>query len=401
MMTLTKSIPMIVNVALLFATLSLPAAADSVRLQVLVTSDRTKAEGTAAQLEAAGAGPAVIQESHGQYKVQSKPYESIAEANFAKPALRGAGFTDVFIATEPQTEPQSGTGAKASVPTPQVFGEAVPSIVTQSTFDQLKIDFKTAKTSRKGPKITPQQEELDDKKAPERELFAKASGYWKKSQTTAALESFGAYIRRFPNSDQVAKAKLMRAYWLNETSDTVAARQQFEAVMKDHAAQPEAGEAALRIAYLLLRQKSDGDALRLFHAIASGKYPCTEDVRAEAMLRTAALFHRGKDLDRADACYAAISTAFADENIKAFAGMQRAALAMEKAWNQKGTFGQARELCDQVLTKHPNADKATRATVSLMKLETLCYEKKYAEAVALEKTITAEASGTQIGRRCL
>lgn len=354
-----------------------------VRLQAIATADAAKAEAVASSLNRLGAGPAIIQNVNGISKVLTKAYASVAEANFAKPALRGSGYLDVFAVV---TEDARGSG--------EVFGE-VPSIVTDATFDQMKNDFILAKPLRSGDKITTTQELLDDNVIPELVLYEKCMAYWKKSHAGAAIESLQTFISRFPDSQEVAKIKLMRAYWLMELSNLHGARQQLVAVTTEHSTQVESGEAELRLGYLQIRDRAYAEALRTFHGLASGNLPSAPEVRVEAMLRTAALFHRGKDGDKADQCYAAIEQVIAHPDAKAFAAMQRTGLALERAWSGKGTLQQARKLGETMLMNFPGAPKSVRATASLMVIETMCYQKEFQAVVNMEPSVMDEVRGTR------
>src|SRR5690606_32518710 len=119
-----------------------------------------------------------------------------------------------------------------------------------------------------------------------------------------------------------------------------------------------------------------------------------DDVRAEAVLRTAALFHRGKDLDSAKACYEVVLQSFKDSTIRSFAQVHLAGLTLEQAWNSKATFEEARLQCDKVLAQYPDAPSAIRATAALMALVTLCYAGKDDEVLSREETVLRESNGT-------
>jgi TolA-binding protein len=209
------------------------------------------------------------------------------------------------------------------------------------------------------------------------------------------MAAFDAFCQRFPASPQVAQAKLKKAYWLVKKGDVQAAEAQFERVAAEHAGQAEAGEATLRLGYLLLRQEKEAQALSCFYSVAAAKVKASEEVRVEAILRTAALYHRGHDLDAAMQAYDVIAQGATSAEARAFAEMQQAGLWLEKAWNQKASFGQARAKCDQVLERYPQANKAIRATAAVMALETLAYERDFPGMLKREKAFLDEFAQTE------
>jgi len=362
------------------------ASTAGVRLQVLATGDSSKAEATAAQLNRLGNGPALVREASGLFKVFTREYDSTAEANFARPALKGAGYLDLFAVAEGEANTSNSTTG---------FGGSVPSIVMNATFDQLTNDFVIAKPLRTEPRITSAQEGLNDEAISESLLFKKCMAYWKKSHADSAINSIQVYVRRFPTSPNVAKAKVMRAYWLLEMPNVKGALEQFTSVSLEHPFAQEASEANLRVGYVQLKSQEYAKALRTFHSVASTTAPCSAEVRGEAILRTAALFHRGKDHDWADQCYELAEQAISAPEAKAFAAMQRTAIALEKAWNGKGTFTQARSKGEAMLSTYASAPKSIRSTTALMVVETFCYEKNFVGAVNKEASILTEVSGTR------
>lgn len=359
------------------------------RLQVLVTSSADNAAKTVARLNAAGYATAVSRptDDGSLYRVLTGEYATRAEANFAKPALRGIGFNDVFAVDEaPATEKAQGVQ-------PAVFGDSLPSVATTSEFKRLPLDFKVGKGRAKSDRITKELEKTSDSAASEKQLLKKVNGWWRSSQAEKAIASCDVYTQRFPQSPKAAHVKLKRAYWLLEADRDEEAKAQFTAVGVEHPDAVETGEAALRLAYLMLLEKGrDAEALGTFRAVASGTFPATSEVRMEAMLRSAALFHRGKDLDMAMQAYEAIARIADNDEIKALAEMQCAGLDMELAWNGKSTFKSARARCEQLLEKYPNAHSSTRATAALMGLETHAYEKDYDKLLEKSDAFLAEFS---------
>lgn len=140
--------------------------------------------------------------------------------------------------------------------------------------------------------------------------------------------------------------------------------------------------------------KDYGTALRQFNSVASGEVPAEPDVRLEAMLRSAALFHKGKDRQSAATYYEAISKGTQDPTIRTFAEMQVAGLTLEMAWNGKATFADARRKCDALLNLDQDAPKAVRATAAIMALETLAYEKNFDAIIQRESATMKLTDGT-------
>ena len=246
----------------------------------------------------------------------------------------------------------------------------------------MRIDFETQKKPFERPVMTEQLRNLDPATAGESDLFNKAMAFREQSETDEAISTFESFIVRFPLSPKLAKAKLMRGYWLNKKKDYKSAREQFEAITKEHPNQQEAGEAHLRCAYLMLLDKRpDPEVLQRFLPVANGSIPAEDEVRLEAMLRCAALYYKGKDLETADAAYLAIENATKDPNAQAFAEMQRAGILLEMAYNGKRPYSDSRSLCDDLVKKFPNVNIQIRSTASLMALESLAREENYEEVI--------------------
>lgn len=360
------------------------------RLQVLCTGDQARAEAAAAALAKAGYGPAQLQNSPQGIKVLTRAFDSYAEANFAKPALRQLGFEGAFAVSEPQ--PKS---AGASVK--NLEGRAFAFAAAGAKRPPAPPAPPAPATSPAVPGNAEALRALDDATAPETELLHKAArAFTAKEDSPKALAAADAFLRRFPQSDKAPAVKMMRAHWLLKSDDAAGARAQFEAVAAAHGDRPEGGEAHLRCAYLMVREKApDAEVLRRFHRVASAQVAASPEVRLEAMLRCAALYHRGRDLDTAEAAYAVIEQTAAEADTKAFARMQRAGLLLEKAHNGKATYGDARAACDDVVSRFPEADRSTRATAALMAIETLAYERRYADVLTRANAFLAQFDDTE------
>lgn len=308
--------------------------------------------------------------------------------------MRQLGFEGAFAVSEPQ--PKSAGAAAAAT---AVFGDVGASV---KNLEGRAFEFATAGVKHPpAPPAAPGAIEalraLNDATAPETELLHKAArAFTAKEDAPKALAAADAFLRRFPQSDKAPAVKMMRAHWLLKSDDAAGARAQFEAVAAAHADRPEGGEAHLRCAYLMVREKApDAEVLQRFHRVASAQMAASPEVRLEAMLRCAALYHRGRDLDTAEAAYAVIEQTAADAETQAFARMQRAGLLLEKAHNGKATYGDARAACDDVAVRFPEAAKSTRATAALMAIETLAYERRYADVLTRANAFLAQFDDTE------
>lgn len=353
------------------------------RLQVLSTSDHDKAESVSDHINKLGLGPASVKNVGNLYKVQTKIYSSLAEANFVKPKLLAAGYGDAFCVKDESD--------RKTISTP----EGALSVISSKDFTQLEREIISETIKREYPKITDAQEKLNNREISENELFAKAMGYWKKSHVQSAISAFETYVSRFPQSYRASKANLMVGYWHLTAGNQEAAKSKFVSIKRDNVGRVEEGEATLRLAYMALNAKHEPEALSLFRAIVYGEVTSSNENRAEALLRLAALYHRGKDHEASEALYTKISQTSSDVNVKAYAEMQIAGLTLEQAWNGKKKFEEARSKCDTLLLAYPTAEKSIRATCALMSLETLCYEKKYGQAVERKETLLNEFIGAK------
>lgn len=342
------------------------------RLQVFVTGDKDKAEQLVSELDKTGYGPAAAVPSAdgARFRVLTRAYDSYAEANFEKPRLAGLGYRDAFAVEEERAESSSKPNT--------VFAD-VPSITRGKRFAGLQLDFHPKPVLSEAVALDDSLAKLDNQSASETALFNKCLALRTFGTVEAGVAALDVFLARFPDSPDAARAKLMKGYWMIRADRPDAARAQFETVVAAHPNRVEAGEAALRVGYLLIKSKTpDAAVLKQFLQVARGHLPATDEVRCEAMLRCAALYHRGKDLDTAEAAYRQIERfASGDPEVQAFAGMQTAGILLEKSWNGKATFAQAREACDDVLARFPDANRQVRATAALMAMETLCYEKDF------------------------
>jgi hypothetical protein len=226
--------------------------------------------------------------------------------------------------------------------------------------------------------------------------MAKLSGFSDVKDAEEALSAIDAFTARFGSSKKLAAVKLQRAHWLLKKGSTEAASEQFDKVASEHAGQVEAGEAQLRGAYLGIRmKKAEAETLQRFKKVAKAKVASTPQVRLEAMMRCAALYHRAKDLDTAQAAFLAVAQASSDPEMQAYAKMEAAAITLEKAWNSKATFAEARQQADKIVADFPQVNKHTRATAALVALETLAYEKNYAQVLAREEAFVKEFAQTE------
>lgn len=260
----------------------------------------------------------------------------------------------------------------------------------------VQIDLDKTKRSVAHVELTPELRKLDNNNAAETDLQKKVFAYSDPKDADEALPAIDAFIKRFERSEKLAAVKLARGYWLLKKQDKKSAIEQFEAVARDHKDRPEAGDAELRCGYLSISEKKpDGEVLNRFRKVANGQVASTPQVRLEAMLRCAALYHKAKDLETAEAAYLAIANATNDAEVKAFAQMQVAAITLEKACNGKASFAQARQLCDEVVARFPEVNKHTRATAALMAVETYAREKNYPQVLAREASYMQQYSQSE------
>lgn len=352
------------------------------RLEVLTTPDRQKAQAAASQLDSQGYGPMEVRQSGDKFQVLTKAYESVAEANLVKPRLLGADFLKTRLVTE--ADGQSSASAQS------VFGDI--SGMSQA----LKQPVPAPKAVAPGPKLTPELRAVDNSAASQEQLLGKMYGLSNAKDGAEALQAAEAFLKRFPGSERAVAVKMARAHLLDKKKDYEKAFEQFADVAREHAGKPEAGEAELRCGFEAIHlKKPDAEVLGHFRKVASGQVTCTPQVRLNAMVRCAALYHKGRDLDTAQAAYQAVFDTAADMQTRANAKMQLAAITLEKARSKKATYAQARQLCDEMLKEFPDADKAVRATAGLMVVETLAYEKEFAKVLERESAYLEEFKGTR------
>ena len=359
----------IVAIALLVI-ISLPVSAQTpTRIQVLFTPNISEAESMVAKINNMGYGPGEIRAVEGGYKVLTCLYDSYAEANFAKSKLKGMGYTDAFSVREESKSKQNVIGNPESV-------------IASKDFTRLPIDFETSKRVINRPEMTDELYSVDNNLASEEVLFRKCRAFSDAEEADKALDCIAAFLRRFPDSSNIARVEIIQAYWYLKKGDRKTALEKFKEVAEKYTDKTESGEANLRCAYLMRKAGEPIEkVLQRFKLVAAGEVPSEPDVRVDAMLRCAALYHKGRDIDTAEEVYKAIEKITPDPEVKAFAQMHRAGILMEKAWNDKGTFADCRNLCDDLLARYPKVNKQTRATAALMAMESLCYEDNYKGAV--------------------
>lgn len=359
------------------------------KIQVGLYSDAGKAQSVLKQLNDLGYGPAAV-EAHSQgSKVFTKTYPSYAEANFAKPDLRNAGFPDAFIVSgKPQDDPSAATKSVAAQEL---------KLTAKSDFSTVKIDFKTlgdAVTSAPTAQAVSaerashfsQREQLravPNESASESQLADKVLLRGKRSDSADIVAAADVFIKRYPASTKIAEIKLKRGYWLITNKQRPEAKQQFSDILKDYPGTLQAGDASVRLGYLLVEEPGQNvAALEKFRDVASGKIPASDANRVDAIMRCAALYHRGKDLEGSKQLYLQIENQPSiPEEVRAFAMLQRAGLEMELAWNEKSTFAESRAVTDELLKKFPNVNKQTRATASIIGLESYVHEGDYDKAI--------------------
>lgn len=250
---------------LAWATLSMGGT--PTRLQVVATEDGAKADLIVQQVNSLGVGPAIIDKTGSYFKVRTKEFSSYDEAVLAKPKLKEAGFGDAFPVSEFA-----------------VNFDMMDRRIEQDESEDL-LDTRV--------EFTDKLRRLNNKTASESGLFQKVNSKRDSSDAAEAIAVCDVFLRRFPKSKHVPRVKLVRTYWLVNQERQDEARESFRKIASAHSKTTEGGEAALRLAYIMLR---DGDpdekVLNQFLDIASGKIRSSPEVRKAAILRTDSLYHR-------------------------------------------------------------------------------------------------------------
>lgn len=340
------------------------------RLQVAAVGEKEKAVSVANELDNMGFGPAEILSAGSLFKVLTRTYDSYAEANFAKQKIRALGFKDAFAIQE-----VSGNNSP-------IMGAPIANEKSINS-GRVKIDFHKKDNVTDSSRNVPDHiKKINNNLADELDLFNKAVALYQTNDADEAIGVLDAFIKRFPDAGKLSQAKSMRGHWLLKNNDLAGAKKQFEEIAIQHPDKPEAGEAILRCGYIMILEKQDdSDILKKFLSVARGEIKADDNVRIEAMMRCAALYHKGKDLDTAEAAYKAIEDATKDIELQSFAQMQRAGILLEKAYNGKIPYYQARQICDDLLRRFPKADIQTRSTAALMAIESLSREGNYQEVL--------------------
>lgn len=382
-MIIKKLMKVLSGVVLAVVLVSNVTAQTPTRLQVIFTPDRTKAEAVASHLNNSDFGPAEVLATGDGFKVRTKIYNSYAEAAFAKPSVRAIGYQDAYPVSEPSSQ-----SAEAPFNTTSL-------LLTEKSLKQMSFGFQVARPSIERPELTDELKFLDNGTAPADQLLQKAKAFRYRSQANDAIAAFDAFVQRFPARPEVSEARMKKAYWLAEVGNREEAAKEFEQIASDYSTAPLAGEANMRMAYLALANGgNDTGALKMFLKVASGEIPSTSEARIESMIRCAALYHRAHDLATAASAYDTIAKSTSNQEIQAFAKMQKAGIILELARNDKATYERVRETCLDVLDNYPDANRQTRSTAALMHLESYCYEHDFETAYSLKEKYSEEFEGT-------
>ncbi len=380
-----------ITLAAMFMSASI-AFAGPTRLQVFVTGDAGKAKSLVTQLNDNGFGPAVAEASaDGKlHRVYTMTYGSLAEANFAKSKLAAIGFSDAFADEVKGASPadSSRTGGLTGV---DVDRKSLGLSLSGSQSNQAKRNETGAKALDLKQVQKRRAELLNIDKAL---LGKKVMQYYRAKDLDGTVAAIDYYIEVLPTGKWVPDFKLMKANILLDI-DVALATAQYSDIIQNHADNPAAGDAALRMAYLELKPGgSESDALALFRGIASGDVEARPETQLEALMRLGAMYQRGRDRDNALATFQEAEGVASDPEVKAYASLQQAGLLLEKSWNGTATFAQAQAVCDSIPNKYPDVASDVLATASLMGIECSVYTKNYNDALKRGEKFRSEFSNT-------
>jgi TolA-binding protein len=376
-------------IVVVLALLSGSVPANVTRLQVFSSATLEGAERSAARIEKAGMGPALVQASDDGtlYRVYTKTFDSKAEANFARTDLAAIGYLDAYAVSLPADRVASRQVNLNTLKLPKVKEKKL----------HQKLGLQLRATAEKPSNViargrSGKRPEL--KSDGEMDLYNYAQALSADAYHKEAHAAYADLLAKYPTSQYASKAELRLAYLCQAEGDTEGARHHFTRIATDHPNTPECAEALLRLGYFALSQGKEAQALKAFHRVAFECVDAAPVVRLEAATRAAALYHRGRDLETADHLYRLIEQAAGDEKTRAFAALQCVGLTLERAWNGKKTFADARTEADAVLANYPRADKSVRATAAVIAIETHMYEGDPQSALKREAAFIREFKGT-------
>lgn len=357
-------------------------ALSGTKIQVFATKDKQNADRTAQKVDELDLGPATVEYDGQLYKIATREFSTLAEANLNRPRLFSGGFTDVFAVT-------SNTGGSAV----KNHLADLPSIAAATSINAQAFDFEIHYSPL--PLKTVINLQKNNNRSQQDSEFLSVLNTLHNNPTEAAQE-LQKFINRSVDPNQKAIAELKRAYWLVKV-DNMKAHEAFSIVAIKYPRMSASGEATLRMAYLKLRENNAYGAFADFRAVATGGVTAEPEVKLEAILRLAALCHRGRDLGNAAYWYSVAEQSASDVNIVAFCEMQRIGIKMETAWNDRASFDDVKLMCEQVLAERAKADRSIRATVAVMLIETLMYQNKHDEVIKAQGRLVKELHGTTEG----
>ncbi len=357
------------------------------RIQVFATKDRPQADSYAQQLISQGYSPVVVRQRDKWWEVKVGEFKNYADTLYLKNAMRKGAFPDAFISKDDVTSPGASIISLSAqeLKIEPLFKDAIKKQWKPVT-TKLLVGTEMATVQYQRPQVSPEILRADNNTLSEQDLFNKALSYSRKAEAEQAKSALQAFLQRFPRSERVPRVKLHLAYWTFKDSTDAEAEQKFKEVKQGYPNREEAGEAALRIGYIKLRNKDKDSALREFEEVARGLVKASDEVRLEAMLRCAKMYHASNERVRALQAYRECAeitdrTAF-DPNVH----LEIAGLYMEIARSGAGSLDDCIEECDRVLACEDGPITAL-ATALQMKAESYYFKQDYDQSIAIANEV--------------
>ena len=357
------------------------------RIQVYANQDKAAVESFGQQLVSQNYAPVVVRQQGEWWKVKIGEFRTYADALYYKKALRSGAFYDAFISKDELTSPVSSVMSLTSqnLKIEPLFKDAIARQWKPITSTSL-MGTELSTLQYQPPVVSAAILAADNTTLSEDDLYNKALSYSQKEDSGKAKETLLTFLQRFPASEKVADAKLRLAYWNLKVGADTEAENAFLEVKQNHAQQEEAGEAALRIGYLKLRNKDKAAALSEFEAVAQGEITASDETRLEAMIRCAKIYHAAKDRVKALQAFRECAEVADRTRYDSTTHLAIAGLYMELARSGVGTLDDCISECNTILSviDLPNNIKATAMQ---MKAECFYFQKDYDRALSQAKEI--------------
>ncbi len=326
--------------------------------------------------------PVIVAHEEGCYKVRVGLFETRAEANLLKAELRQGNWPDAFVTGgNPQNKAVSAGRRFIS-----------PSLIDVNL---LHGSEKGARHRELVPLVSPDEaRSIRNSTASDTQLMAKIECLAREREKDEALLAIEAHRDRFRDSPRQARVEMFRGYVHLNAEETLAARDQWKRVIKDHSGSVEAGEASLRLGYLALKERASSTALEHFAAITRGEVEASMEHRWEATERIAAIVHKAGDIETAESIFAELEMATRDREQAERCRLQCAALQLEKARNGNATWDDVRSFCFQAWRDYQRPSDETAATLLLLELESYAYEENWDEVMRLASRHTSVHRGS-------